>query len=143
MTSVNVIYQSRRGNTRKVAEAIAEVCGVKAIDINEPSPLGDTDLLFVGMGVYAGKADASVMDYLDNLPAGKIRGAALFSTSATGTDRTELAVNLLEHKQITVYPKHLLLKGKFLWMNKGKPDEAELEQARKFAREVLDSFQAG
>ena len=142
MTSVNEIYQSRKGTTRKVAEAIAQACGVRAIDINEPSPLGDTDLLFIGMGVYAGRPDASVMDYLDNLPAGKIRGAALFSTSATGTDRTELAVNLLEHKHITVYPKHLLLKGKFLWMTKGMPDEAELEKARQFAGEVLASFQA-
>ena len=140
MTVINVIYQSRGGNTQKVAEAIAEICGVEPVNILEPSNIAQSDLLFVGMGIYAGKPDNAILDYLDQLPVNSIKGAALFSTSATGTDHMALIVNLLEHKGITVYPRHLLLKGKFLWLNKGKPGEEELELARDFAEEVLDAF---
>ena len=82
----------------------------------------------------------TMLDYLDQLPVNAIKGAALFSTSATGTDHLALAVNLLEHKGIAVYPRHLLVKGRFLLMNKGKPGEEELEKARDFAAEVLDAF---
>ncbi|MBR2760201.1 MAG: flavodoxin domain-containing protein [Solobacterium sp.] len=140
MTVVNVLYQSRTGNTEKVAEAIAEVCGVKAADINKPNNITGSDLLFVGMGIYNGKPDNFLLDYLDQLPANTIKGAALFSTSGRGTDQMELAVNLLEHKGIQIYPKHLLLKGSVLFFNKGKPGEAELNEAREFAGEVLAAF---
>ena len=140
MTVVNVIYQSRGGNTEKIARTIADECGVEAVDIHEPNNISRSDLLFVGMGIYAGKPDSSMLDYLDQLPVNAIKGAALFSTSATGTDHLALAVNLLEHKGIAVYPRHLLVKGRFLLMNKGKPGEEELEKARDFAAEVLDAF---
>ena len=140
MANIKVIYQSRGGHTEAVAKQIAEECGTTAISINEPNTLGPADLLFIGMGVYAGHPDSSLMDYLDQLPVNAIKGAALFSTSATGNDHLALVVNLLEHKGIAVYPRHLLVKGRFLLMNKGKPGKEELEAARDFAAEVLDAF---
>ena len=140
MTVINVIYQSRSGNTRRIAEAIAGVCQVQAIDIHKPHNISGSDLLFVGMGVYGGKPDNSVLDYLDQLPANTIKGAALFSTSASGKDHMELAVNLLEHKGIQLYPKHLLLKGKFLFLNKNMPGRKECFEAEAFAEEVLEAF---
>ena len=139
--SVKVIYYSRKGHTKTIAEAIGEVCGVEALDIQEPHALGQTDLLFVGMGVYAGKADQSLLDYLDNLPVNMIKGAAVFSTSASTRDRCEMVVNILEHKGITVYPKHLCLKGQFLFFNLNHPNETDIAQAKRFAQEVLESFQ--
>lgn len=139
--SVKVIYYSRKGHTKLIADAIGEVCGVEAINIAEPHSLGETDLLFVGMGVYAGKADQSLLDYLDNLPANMIKGAAVFSTSASTRDRCEMVVNILEHKGITVYPKHLCLKGQFLFFNLKHPDENDILKAQAFAQEVLQSFQ--
>ncbi|MBR4455454.1 MAG: hypothetical protein IKS32_04425 [Solobacterium sp.] len=140
MTVINVIYSSRSGNTKKIADAIAYECEVDAIDVHEPNNITGTDLLFVGMGIYAGKPDGDMLDYLDQLPVNAIKGAAVFSTSATGNDHLGLAINLLEHKGVQVYPRHLLLKGKFLLMNKGKPGEEELEEARDFAYEVMDAF---
>ena len=140
MANVNVIYHSRGNNTRMIAEAIAEICGVEAIDIMTPHNITSSDLLFIGMGIYGGKPDNVLLDYLDQLPANAILGAAVFSTSATGKDHMALAINQLEHKGIQVYPRHLILKGQFLFMNKGKPGETEVRKARAFAEEVLGAF---
>lgn len=140
MAEIRVIYHSRTGNTQKVADAIAQECGVEAIDVTVPHVLGKTDLLFVGMGIYANHPDSSLMDYLDQLPVNSIKGAALFSTSATGKDHMELAVNLLTHKGITVYPRRLHLKGSWLFLSKGHPDASELSQARRYAEEVMAAF---
>ena len=140
MANVNIIYHSRGGNTMKVADAMAEVCGIEAIDITTPHNITSSDLLFIGMGIYAGKPDPILLDYLDQLPVNSILGAALFSTSATGKDHMALAVNLLEHKGIQVYPRHLNLKGQFLFMNKGKPGDKEIRKAQNFAQEVLGAF---
>ena len=98
MANVNVIFHSRGGNTMKIADAIADICGVEAIDITTPHNITSSDLLFIGMGIYAGKPDPLLLDYLDQLPVNSILGAAVFSTSATGSDHMALAVNLLEHK---------------------------------------------
>lgn len=138
--SVKVIYYSRSGKTQKVADAIGEVCGVEAINITNEHILGDVDLLFVGTGIYAGKPDPVLLNYLDNLPNNSIKGAAIFSTSATGKNHTELIVNLLEHKGIPVYPKQLSTKGSFLFVARNHPNEEDLKEARQFANEVLTSF---
>ncbi|MBQ9329242.1 MAG: hypothetical protein IJ225_12010 [Solobacterium sp.] len=140
MNEINVIYQSRGGNTEVIAKAIAEECGVAAYDIESAVNVSGSDLLFVGMGIYAGKPDSSLLDYLDQLPVNVIKGAAVFTTSATGGEHAALVINLLEHKGIQVYPRHLNVKGKFLFMNKGKPGKDEVKEARDFAREVLDAF---
>ncbi len=140
MVNSTVIFQSRKGNTKKVAEVISDTIGAELIDIHVPSILPKTDLLFVGMGIYAGKPDQDLLDYLELLPVNEIQGAAVFSTSCKGNDCMELAINILEHKGITVYPVHLALKGKFLFMNRKLPDALELEQARQFALEVQGSF---
>lgn len=141
MVQTSVIFQSRKGHTRTVANEIAKVCNCEAIDIHVPSVLPKTDLLFVGMGIYGGKVEQDLLDYLETIPGNTIKGAAVFSTSASGNDRMELAINILKHKGITVFPKHLCLKGQFLFLNKGMPDEKELAKARAFAQEVLDCFQ--
>ena len=49
MNSV-VIYYSRGGNTRKVAEAIAEELGCPAIDIMASPDVSNADLLVAGSG---------------------------------------------------------------------------------------------
>lgn len=136
-----IIYFSKKGHTQKVAEAIADEIGVEAIDITEPHSLGYCDLLFIGLGIYGGKPDENMLKYLDDLPANQIKGAAVFSVCGTGKDQTELAVNLLKHKKIAVYPTHLILKGQFLFLNHKQPNSRDLNKARRFARAVTDSFQ--
>lgn len=139
--AVRLVYQSRGGNTRKAAEAMAEELNIEAIDINEPAVLADTDLLFVGMGIYGGKPDQNLMDYLDQLPQNKIRGAAVFCTSATGIDHMELAINLLEHKGIFIYPEHLCLRGQFMgFVAHGHPDDRDINKAKRFARQVMLAY---
>lgn len=139
--SVNVIYYSRKGHTKMVADAVAKIAEVEAIDITKSHTLGDTDLLFIGTGIYAGKPDQVLLDYIDNLPANMIKGAAIFSTSASGKDRMEMLVNLLEHKGIVVYPRHLCVKGQYFFLAMRHPDINDLKKAHEFAQEVLDSFQ--
>ena len=138
---VNVIYRSRKGDTELLAQEIALHCGTEAIDITEPHTLGETDLLFVGTGIFGGKPDELVMEYLDRLPVNKIRGAAVFSTSPDGEDSTGLLVSVLEHKGIAVYRHRYSCMGRYLFKSKGHPDEEDIQKAGEFADKVLRAFQ--
>ncbi len=135
--TVSVIYQSRGGKTKMIADAIAEECGTEALDVNIRHTLDPGDLLIVGCGIYAGKPDESLLNYLEKLPVGKIRKAAVFSTSATGKDRTELIVSRLRNKGIDIIDEHFACKGKFLFLAGGHPDQQDLDNAREFARRAM------
>lgn len=136
MSDVKLIYQSNTGHAYTVAKAVGNELNTKPIDIHEPAVLADTDLLILCIETRDGKPDHFLLDYLDQLPVNSIKDAALISTSASGRDYTELAVGLLGHKGITVYPKRLCLKSSFLRLFRNRPDESDLKEARLFAREV-------
>lgn len=140
MNGINVFFQSGNGCTKKVAEAIAQVCQTTPVDINIPTAVSHADLIFIGMDSYNSRLDDTVYDFLDQLPVNTIRGAALFSVSRHGGNHLALAINMLEHKGIAVYPKQLLLKGRYHLSNRNHPDEKDLEEARQFAEEVLSAY---
>lgn len=137
----NVVYLSRKGGAQRIADAIAAECGTEAHNIAERHVLGQTDLLFVGTGIYGHQPEQEILNYLDNLPLNTIRGAAVFSVSKDGRDHMELVVNLLRHKGIAVYPKHFFCPKQSLFRNHGRPNSVDVMNARAFAREVLNAYQ--
>ena len=137
---ISVIYHYGKGETVKLAQAIAKRCGVEPIEISKAHVLPDTDLLFVGMSTSHGKPDDILMDYLDQLPVNKIRGAAVFSTLRHKQDRTALAVNLLEHKGITVFPERFVCPQPYLMRNKDRPNKDDVRNVLVFTEKVLSAF---
>lgn len=136
--NINIIYQTKTGHTEKLAKALGDVLNVEPINICEPHILNETDLLFVGTGIYGGKPDEALLDYLYNLPNNKIKGAAIFSSSASKSDNTELIVNILRQKGIEVLNKRFHCSGQFLIFKWGHPDKADIKNIKEFARMVLN-----
>ncbi|MDK2951292.1 MAG: hypothetical protein PWQ77_957 [Kosmotogales bacterium] len=66
-----VVYYSRTGNTEKIAKVISEEIkgqeyNLKMFDKSEIS-LNEIDTLFVGSGIYGGKLDNQVKDFILSL----------------------------------------------------------------------------
>lgn len=79
-----VVYQSRNGNTKAVAERIAENLGIKALSIEDELE-GEIDHLFIGCGAYMHNMDKKLKEYIEKLPKEQIKLVTPFSTS--GNDR--------------------------------------------------------
>ena len=63
-----VRYYSRHGNTRTIAEAIAEGAGVRAVSItDEPSLRERVDILFLGGAPYANIMAPELKAYAEKL----------------------------------------------------------------------------
>lgn len=64
-----VLYSTRTGNTKKIAEAIASaVPGAPCVNVKDaPADLGSYDLAFVGFWVDKGDADAEAKKVLQSL----------------------------------------------------------------------------
>jgi flavodoxin len=162
-----VAYFSQTGNTRQVAEAIHGVVdGDKAIaPIEELADLNGYDLVFYGFPIQAGHPAKEAADFFAGKGAGK--KVALFVTHGAPEDAERVGpwlegvrdlaasegaelVGLFDcqgeaSQQIVDFllnsdNPELQMYGREAAVAKGLPDEARLEKAREFAREVLAQF---
>jgi flavodoxin len=141
-----IVYKSiHHGNTKKVAEAMAQAIGA---ELAEPEGLSAEriagyDLVGFGSGIYAFRHHAALLSLVDALPAIPTR-AFIFSTSGGILPGKRFHSELrkrLEAKGFEVvgefncpgfdsYSVLKLIGG----INKGRPNEADLEKARAFAK---------
>jgi flavodoxin len=112
--SVAVRYYSRSGNTRKVAEYIAEAAGVDAISVDsKDAALSEkVDVLFIGGALYAYGIDDNLKQYLKTLSGDKVGKAVVFSTSWLSKHALDLIKKALAEKGIQVESNTLYFKSK-------------------------------
>jgi flavodoxin len=134
--NIQIRHLSKGGNTKKVAEAIAEVAGVAAQTISEPVP-AETDLLFLGGAVYAFGIDEELARFIGALNP-SIRHAAVFSTTAVVKSAYPHIKKALDARGIAVLDEYLNCRGEFTVMHKGRPNAGDLGRARDFAHETIE-----
>ena len=77
-----VRYYSRLGNTKNIAEAIAEGAGVKAVSVtDEPELTQRVDVLYLGGAPYANIMAPELKAYAEKLESSKVGKVVLFTTS--------------------------------------------------------------
>ena len=85
-----VLYFSRTGNTKRMAEAISEAAKtpVFAIASCEPSVVEDFDILIVGTPVEGFRPAKETVEFVERLPKTEGKKAILFCTYALWKGRT-------------------------------------------------------
>lgn len=126
-----VRYYSRSGNTKAVAEAIAEAAGVSAIsvDASDAAITEPVDVLFIGGALYAYGLDSHLKDYLKTLKKDDAKQAVVFSTSWISKHSIDLIKKALSEAGITVVSESFYVKN--------KPNDAQLKATADFARKYL------
>ena len=113
-----VRYFSKLGNTKTIAEAIAQGAGVPAVSVTEEPELKESvDILFLGGAPYANIMAPELKEYAEKLDPSKVGKVILFTTS-NWSRRTVLALKkMLRGRSITVdddyfYAHMLHIKGR-------------------------------
>lgn len=134
--TIAVRYLSRGGNTKKLADAIAQAAGVKAESI--PSPLEQkTDVLFLGAAVYWGGIDGKMKEYIRSLEPEKVGKVVVFSNSSL-TERAYPGIRkLLDRQGIRTEDDNFYCRGQFRGLYKGRPNADDLKEAAAFAGKYL------
>ncbi len=130
-----VIYYSLTGNTKKVADAIATELGVVAEDVKTKGRLADGSVVFLGAGLYGPLRNWGLRRFIDR---NELRGrkVALFGTSGEGKGKE---VGILEEAVAARGAEvagTFFCRGRFLFLKRDHPTKEDLEDARRFAREV-------
>jgi flavodoxin len=149
LTKMNpiVIYSTHRGNTEKVAEAIAEAAGCKAVKLAEnfdpkTLPLDSIDTVFLGTGIRGGEPYVELLNYLKSADLGTGKRFFLFMTWAGGGASNKLAYEgvkkALEAKGQRLEPDGFICLGQtFGFTHRGHPNEGDLTDAKKWAASKL------
>lgn len=121
-----VVYSSRTGNTKSIAEAVSKVMDfdteIYSVD-NAPCP-DDYDFIAVGYWVDKGTADAKAKKYLERIKGKKV---ALFGTLGANPE-SEHGVQCRENVKNLVWKDNQVI-GDFLC--RGKIDPAITERLKK------------
>jgi len=150
-----IIYDSKFGNTEKIARAIGEAITplgkVKVVQTGDanPSELSSIDFLIVGSPTHAGRATRATKEFLKKIPANALEnvGVAAFDTRFSAEDkgigvRILLRVlgyaagrmaNRLEHKggHLAAEPEGFIVED-----SEGPLKKGELEQAAIWAKKI-------
>lgn len=138
--NIKVIYHSSTGNTEKLARAIADTLSIQAEPLGEdPTSFSEpVDLLFIGDGIYFGKANKRTRSFIDGLDPKMIKNVAIFATcggqAKIGTDIKELVLN----KGIRVVDEPFTCKGQsWVFINRKQPNETDLSKVRNYAKNAV------
>lgn len=133
--NIAIRYYTRSGNTKKLAEAVAQAVAVEAMDV--AVPLAEkADVLFLGTSYYAFDADEAVKKFItDNKD--KIGKIVCFGTSAMMKSMKKPVTKVAATVGVPVAEDEFHCRGQFGKLHKGRPNEKDLEAVKAFAKSVI------
>lgn len=136
--NIAIRYFTRTGNTKKLADAIGEEFSITPqttkVPIKEP-----TDMLFLGSSVYAAGVDSEVKGFIASLNPKEVKLVVCFGTAALLPSTYEQIKKLAAAQGIRVSDKEFHCRGSFAVMHRNRPNAKDLENAAKFAKDVLST----
>lgn len=145
-----IISSTHMGNTRKIAEAMAQTVPATIVEFENISDydLDDYDIVGFGSGIYFGKHDTKIMEFVKKACDEKAY-AFVFSTSGSSNfeKNNKPLVDLLKRKNKIVlgwfgckafdkFGPFKLVGG----INKGHPNEKDFKDAQKFIENVVENY---
>lgn len=151
MKSLLICVSVSNGNTRRVADRMAEVLGAEVLEPEsvDVETLRDYDLVGFGSGIYFMAVHPRLWRLIRRLPRGNGIHAFTFFTSG-GRELPLLGYRRAVHRRLTAKGFEVLdsfscrgldTVGPLRWVggvNKGRPNDADLDRAAAFAAQLRE-----
>ncbi|MBQ7992791.1 MAG: hypothetical protein IJ252_07165 [Solobacterium sp.] len=131
-----VRYYTKGGNTKRLAEAVAEAIGAEALPISTPVE-EYVDILFLGNSYYAFSIDPEVRDFVRNLDKNKVGKIVNFGSAAMLKSTYKKVKAEADKAGIPMDEREFHCRGEFKGIHKGKPDAEDCRAAAAFAKSVI------
>ena len=134
-TAIRFFTRSKKGNTKKLADAVAEAIGVEAVDVSVDLD-EKTDTLFLINAMYAANIDKEVKAFLER-NKDKIGTVVNMNTAASGASTWKAVKKTTDELGITLSDKEFHCAASWIFINKGLPCAEDFARAQEFARSML------
>ena len=132
--SFAVRYYTKTGNTKRLAEAIAQELGVEALPISE-AVTEPVDVLFLGNSYYAFNIDPEVRDFVLSLDKEKVGKIVNFGSAAMLNSTYKKVKTEADKAGIPMDEREFHCKGEFKGLHKGRPNDTDIRAAVEFAKQ--------
>ena len=136
MMKVAVRYYTKTGNTKRLAEAVANAIGVEAQPISTPITEA-VDILFLGNSYSAFSIDPEVRNFIKSLDKDKVGKIVNFGSAAMLNSTYKKVKAEADKVGIPMDDREFHCKGEFKGIHKGKPDETDMKAVAEFARKII------
>ena len=134
--NIAVRYYTKTGNTKRLAEAVANAVGVEALPISEPVA-EPVDILFLGNSYYAFSIDPEVREFVATLDKEKVGKIVNFGSAAMLNSTFKKVKAEADKVGIPMDEREFHCKGEFKGLHKGRPNEDDLSAAAEFAKAIV------
>ena len=132
-----VRYYTKTGNTKRLAEAVAEALGVEALPISEPVT-EPVDILFLGNSYYAFNIDPEVRNFVRSLNKNTVGKIVNFGSAAMLNSTYKKIKAEADKVGVPIDAREFHCRGEFKGVHKGRPNAEDLRAAADFARTFLE-----
>lgn len=134
--NIAVVYFSKTGNSKKIAEALAGAFQTKALNITEKPVLENVDLLFITGAIYGGVSSPEMREYAETLSSNSVKKAVLITSCLRNKQKQNDIRAILEAKNITTAAEEFLCRGRLLFIGLGHPSKSDISNAVAFAKKI-------
>ena len=132
-----VRYYTKTGNTKRLAEAVAEAVGAEALPITSPVE-ESVDILFLGNSYYAFSIDPEVREFIQKLDKSKVGRIVNFGSAAMLNSTYKKVKAEADKVGIPMDEREFHCKGEFKGIHKGRPNADDLAAASAFAKSMME-----
>jgi flavodoxin len=151
-----IIYKSfHHQNTEKIAKEMAQEIDAEILSVNDEVrelDVSEYDLIGIGSGIYFGKFHDSILDLIPRIKGLDRKNVFIFSTSGskktTGNDFEKKIIEVLKKRRTNLLGSFdargsstFAFLKLFGGMNKGKPDEEDIREARVFVKNIINNLE--
>lgn len=129
-----VIYFSRKGSTKKIADIIASELKVEAKDVKNAT-LDDSAFVFLGSGNYGGRPGKEMITFIEE---NVFNNVALFGTSGGGRGKEVKEMETILNTKNADIHGAFFCKGKFWLINRTKPSDEDIAEVKKFVKKMMN-----
>ena len=133
---VAVRYYTKTGNTKRLAEAVANAVGVEALPVSVPVEEA-VDILFLGNSYYAFSIDPEVRSFIRGLDKNKVGKIVNFGSAAMLNSTYKKVKAEADKVGVPMDEREFHCKGEFKGIHKGRPNEEDLKAAAEFAEKIV------
>ena len=131
-----VRYYTKTGNTKRLAEAVAEAVGAEALPLSAPIE-EPVDILFLGNSYYAFSIDPEVREFIRKLDKSKVGRIVNFGSAAMLNSTYQKVKAEADKVGIPMDEREFHCKGEFKGVHKGRPNAEDLKAAAGFAKAII------
>ena len=133
--AIRFFTRSKKGNTKKLADAVSAAIGVEAIDV-AVDLTEKVDRLFLVNAMYAANIDNEVKEFLER-NKDKIGEVVNMNTAASGASTWKAVKKETDKLGLNLSEKEFHCAASWIFINKGLPSDEDYARAKEFAKSMI------